>query len=126
MPNQFDEAVVGWAVKDDQDLRLHVRKLAWAMLDEAYRILETGRPQDRMALIQRLVPPMMRALGEEDQTGRGIDELRAEHRQVLKEIRESPSPATATVDPGQELQRGPVHAELGTRGLPEGVREAVR
>lgn len=84
---QLDQQLIGWAVKDDQDLRLHVRKLAWAMVNEAYEILNHGTPAARMAIIQRLVPPMMRALGEEDQSGRGIDELRQEFRDVLHEVR---------------------------------------
>jgi hypothetical protein len=87
MAKQFDEQLVGWAVKDDQDLRLHVRRLAWTMLNEAYAILEHGRPQDRIALISRLVPPMMKALGEEDQTGRGIDDLRTDMESLLNEVR---------------------------------------
>lgn len=85
--NALDQQLIGWAVQDDKDLRVQVRKLAWAMLNEAYEILNHGTPQAKMALIQRLVPPMMRALGEEDQSGRGIDELRQEFRDVLSEVK---------------------------------------
>lgn len=83
----LDQQLVGWAVQDDRELRVQVRKLAWAMIGEAYNILNNGTPQAKMALIQRLVPPMMRALGEEDQSGRGLDDLRSEFRAVLDEIK---------------------------------------
>lgn len=119
------EQAVGWAVQTDQDLRVEVRRLAWLLLDQAYEIMESGRPQDRISLISRLVPPMLRALGEEDQSGRGIDELRKDLRTVLKEVRTgiesepggtgepTDTPGEATVDSGQELQRRPIRAELG-------------
>lgn len=95
------QELMGWATKDDQELRVQVRKLAWSMLNEAYAILESGRPQDKMALISRLVPPMMRALGEDDQSGRGIDELRSDLRIVLAEVRGEHHPDGAPpVDPG--------------------------
>lgn len=85
-PEQLDEQLIGWAVRDDRELRVQIRKLAWAMVGEAYNILNNGTPQAKMAILQRLVPPMMKALGEEDQSGRGIDDLRAEFRDVLDEV----------------------------------------
>lgn len=99
---QVDEALLGEATKDDMALREQVRTLAWTLLDQAYEILEHGRPQDRISLISRLVPPMMRALGEEDQSGRGVEQLRTDLREMFAEVKSGVdhTDGQATVDPG--------------------------
>ena len=102
----FLEKAFDWAKDDDVELRRAIRRLAWLTVQEAYVMLESGRPQDKIALISRLTTPMMRALGEEDQGGREVDEMRKDFNALLASLNNgSPPPVDEAEHPRQDVHR---------------------
>lgn len=116
---QFLDKAFEWARDDDVELRRAIRRLAWLTVQEAYEMLENGRPQDKITLISRLATPMMRALGEEDQGGREIDEMRRDFSELMARLSGGhPAPDQQPEDSGQELHHFPTDTELGAAGVP--------
>lgn len=86
-PPRMDlERSVAELAAEDEALRQGTRKLAWATLDAAFSILETGTPQLKLQLISKLVTPMMRALGSEDDQEH-VDALRRDMDTLFGEVR---------------------------------------
>ena len=104
---------------EDQELAEGARHLARSALLEGFKILENGRPQDKIALIKQLVTPMMRTLGTEDGSSSSIDKMREEFESLMGEVRAKPVLATteAVEHRNQELRDDPPRPELGATGV---------
>lgn len=104
---------------EDQELADGARRLARTALLEGFKILENGRPQDKIALIKQLVTPMMRTLGTEDGSSSSLEKMRDDFDALMGEVRAKPVLATvaAVEHRNEELRDDPPSPELGATGV---------
>lgn len=109
---------------EDEELAAGARELARSALVEGFKILDNGRPQDKIALIKQLVTPMMRTLGTEDGSATQLDRMRDDFATLMEEVRAKPVLATAEAveHRNQELRDDPPGPELGAVGVLGGFR----
>ncbi len=63
--NAIDDVPVEAAVKNDDDLRTGVRRVAWRVIEETMLMLDEGSPQVKQRMITNLFTKMMTMLEED-------------------------------------------------------------
>ncbi len=99
-----DEVPVDSVVRDDEDLRVGVRRVAWRVIEETMLMLDEGSPQVKQKMITNLFTKMMTMLGEE--SSEDLSVLRTDIQSMLgemaimDEIPEVPQPEPEQDGPG--------------------------
>ena len=84
-----DDVPVDVAVRDDDDLRVGVRRVAWRVIEETLLMLDEGSPVVKQRMITNLFAKMMGMLAEE--SGEDLSTLRTEITQMVAEMSISPA-----------------------------------
>ena len=79
-----DEVPVDSVVRDDEDLRVGVRRVAWRVIEETMLMLDEGSPQVKQKMITNLFTKMMTMLGEE--SSEDLSVLRTDVQSMLGEM----------------------------------------
>ncbi len=79
-----DEVPVDSVVRDDEDLRVGVRRVAWRVIEETMLMLDEGSPQVKQKMITNLFTKMMTMLGEE--SSEDLSVLRTDIQSMLSEM----------------------------------------
>jgi hypothetical protein len=79
-----DEVPVSSVVRDDKDLRVGVRRVAWRVIEETMLMLDEGSPQVKQKMITNLFTKMMAMLGEE--SSEDMSALRSDIQTMLGEM----------------------------------------
>tara|TARA_Y100001951_G_C11260397_1_gene252138 strand:+ start:486 stop:899 length:414 start_codon:yes stop_codon:yes gene_type:complete len=79
-----DDVPVDVAVRDDDDLRVGVRRVAWRVIEETLLMLDEGSPVVKQRMITNLFAKMMGMLAEE--SGEDLSTLRTEITQMVAEM----------------------------------------
>ena len=94
-----DDVPVDVAVRDDDDLRVGVRRVAWRVIEETLLMLDEGSPVVKQRMITNLFAKMMGMLAEE--SGEDLSSLRTEITQMVADMRITP-PAAEDDQPDAE------------------------
>ena len=76
-----DDLPVDVAVRDDDDLRVGVRRVAWRVIEETLLMLDEGSPVVKQRMITNLFAKMMGMLAEE--SGEDLSTLRSEMTEMV-------------------------------------------
>jgi hypothetical protein len=99
--NAVDEVPVSTAVRDDEDLRVGVRRVAWRVIEETMLMLDEGSPQVKQKMITNLFTKMMAMLGEE--SSEDLSVLRGDIQAMLGEMGSGiPEPEPDQPEPEQD------------------------
>ena len=79
-----DDVPVDVAVRDDDDLRVGVRRVAWRGIEETLLMLDEGSPVVKQRMITNLFAKMMGMLAEE--SGEDLSSLRTEITQMVADM----------------------------------------
>ena len=79
-----DDVPVDVAVRDDDDLRVGVRRVAWRVIEETLLMLDEGSPVVKQRMITNLFAKMMGMLAEE--SGEDLSSLRTEITQMVADM----------------------------------------
>ena len=88
MPSQSDPLTAAMAqmVASDDQLRDELRQLIRSLLDQAWRIVEYGKPADRIALMRTTIPLMLKSMnGADANAGEAV--LIERFEQVMSKMR---------------------------------------
>ena len=94
-----DDVPVDVAVRDDDDLRVGVRRVAWRVIEETLLMLDEGSPVVKQRMITNLFAKMMGMLAEE--SGEDLSSLRTEITQMVSDMSITP-PAAEDDQPDAE------------------------
>ena len=94
-----DDVPVDVAVRDDDDLRVGVRRVAWRVIEETLLMLDEGSPVVKQRMITNLFAKMMGMLAEE--SGEDLSSLRTEITQMVSDMSITP-PAVEDDQPDAE------------------------
>ena len=94
-----DDVPVDVAVRDDDDLRVGVRRVAWRVIEETLLMLDEGSPVVKQRMITNLFAKMMGMLAEE--SGEALSSLRTEITQMVSDMSITP-PAAEDDQPDAE------------------------
>jgi len=83
-----DDLPVDVAVRDDDDLRVGVRRVAWRVIEETLLMLDEGSPVVKQRMITNLFAKMMGMLAEE--SGEDLSSLRSEITQMVADMQIRP------------------------------------
>ena len=83
-----DDVPVDVAVRDDDDLRVGVRRVAWRVIEETLLMLDEGSPVVKQRMITNLFAKMMGMLAEE--SGEDLSSLRTEITQMVSDMSITP------------------------------------
>jgi hypothetical protein len=83
-----DDLPVDVAVRDDDDLRVGVRRVAWRVIEETLLMLDEGSPVVKQRMITNLFAKMMGMLAEE--SGGDLSMLRSEITQMVADMQITP------------------------------------
>ena len=83
-----DDLPVDVAVRDDDDLRVGVRRVAWRVIEETLLMLDEGSPVVKQRMITNLFAKMMGMLAEE--SGGDLSTLRSEITQMVADMQITP------------------------------------
>jgi hypothetical protein len=83
-----DELPVDVAVRDDDDLRVGVRRVAWRVIEETLLMLDEGSPVVKQRMITNLFAKMMGMLAEE--SGEDLSTLRLEMTEMVSAMKINP------------------------------------
>ena len=101
--NAVDDVPGSSAVRDDEDLRVGVRRVAWRVIEETMLMLDEGSPQVKQKMITNLFTKMMAMLGEE--SSEDMSALRGDIQIMLEEM--GTSAAEPVPDQPEPEQDGP-------------------
>ena len=94
-----DDVPVDVAVRDDDDLRVGVRRVAWRVIEETLLMLDEGSPVVKQRMITNLFAKMMGMRAEE--SGEDLSSLRTEITQMVADMSITP-PAAEDDQPDAE------------------------
>jgi len=83
-----DDLPVDVAVRDDDDLRVGVRRVAWRVIEETLLMLDEGSPVVKQRMITNLFAKMMGMLAEE--SGEDLSTLRLEMTEMVSAMKINP------------------------------------
>jgi hypothetical protein len=83
-----DDLPVDVAVRDDDDLRVGVRRVAWRVIEETLLMLDEGSPVVKQRMITNLFAKMMGMLAEE--SGEDLSTLRLEMTEMVSAMKIRP------------------------------------
>ena len=84
----IDDLPVDVAVRDDDDLRVGVRRVAWRVIEETLLMLDEGSPVVKQRMITNLFAKMMGMLAEE--SGEDLSTLRLEMTEMVSAMKINP------------------------------------
>lgn len=79
-------AAAAQVIASDVELRNEFRDLIKALLADAWRIVELGKPADRIALMKTVIPQMMRSMTGADANA-GEAAIKATFEKLMREMR---------------------------------------
>ena len=83
-----DDLPVDVAVRDDDNLRVGVRRVAWRVIEETLLMLDEGSPVVKQRMITNLFAKMMGMLAEE--SGEDLSTLRLEMTEMVSAMKIRP------------------------------------
>lgn len=85
-----EDVSVEAVVRDDDDLRVGVRRVAWRVIEETMLMLDEGSPNVKQRMITNLFTKMMGIL--EEAPGEDLSVLRADIAAMVSEMEITPPP----------------------------------